>query len=87
MINKEGRVIVYDENNSRTVQKTDSVVDSIIDKFIDRANMGSKKYGTNLDREDLSLSDWLEHALQEHMDAILYLQKIKSMVDGKKRSY
>ena len=30
-----------------------------------------------LDRTDLSLIEWIEHAKQEHMDAILYLEKIK----------
>ena len=39
--------------------------------------MGKKKYETDLDRTDLSLVEWIEHAKQEHMDAILYLEKIK----------
>jgi len=81
---KDYEVISYDKDNSRTVLKTDSIVDSIIDKFISRSNVGKKKYGTNLDRSDLSLDEWIEHALQEHMDAILYLQKIKSVIGGSK---
>ena len=55
----------------------DSIVASIIKQFEDRSAMGKKKYGTDLDRQDLSLLDWIEHAKQEHMDAILYLEKIK----------
>jgi len=81
---KDFEVISYDKDNSRTVLKTDSIVDSIVDKFIDRSLVGKKKYGTNLDRSDLSLDEWIEHALQEHMDAILYLQKIKSVIGGSK---
>jgi len=77
-------VISYDSSNSRTVLKADSIVDSIVDKFIDRSRVGKKKYGTNLDRTDLSLEQWIEHALEEHMDAILYLQKIKSVIGGSK---
>jgi len=53
----------------------DSIVRSIIDKFTQRAEFGVKKYGTDLDRTDLDLEDYLEHALEEHMDAILYLTK------------
>ena len=68
----------------RTVPKTDSIVDSVIDQFISRAQVGKQKYKTTLDRDDLGLSEWIEHALQEHMDAILYLQKIKVLLDGKK---
>ena len=81
---KDIEVISYDSANSRTIVKTDSIVDSVVDKFIDRARFGKKKYGTDLDRTDLSLEEWIEHALQEHMDAILYLQKIKSVIGGSK---
>ena len=55
----------------------DSIVTSIIKQFEERSAMGKIKYGTDLDRTDLSLVDWIEHAKQEHMDAILYLEKIK----------
>jgi len=81
----DDKAIVYDEKNSRTILKTDSIVDSIVDSFIDRAKFGKLKYNTDLDRLDLSLSDWLQHAIEEHMDAILYLKKIKSIVDGKNK--
>jgi len=55
----------------------DSIVASIIKQFEDRSVKGKEKYGTDLDRTDLSLLDWIEHAKQEHMDAILYLEKLK----------
>jgi hypothetical protein len=57
--------------------KPDSIVSSIIDQFIERSKKGKAKYGVDLDRTDLDLLDWIEHAKQEHMDAILYLEKIK----------
>ena len=55
----------------------DSIVASIIKQFEDRSVKGKQKYGTDLDRQDLSLLDWIEHAKQEHMDVILYLEKLK----------
>ena len=55
----------------------DSIVASIIKQFEDRSVKGKQKYGTDLDRQDLSLLEWVEHAKQEHMDAILYLEKLK----------
>ena len=55
----------------------DSIVSSIIKQFEERSAAGKVKYGTDLDRTDLSLVEWIEHAKQEHMDAILYLEKIK----------
>ena len=66
-----------------TKENTDSVVFSIIKQFKERARIGREKYGTDLDRNDLSLNKWLQHAQEEHMDAILYLEKIKKVIDNK----
>jgi hypothetical protein len=57
--------------------KIDTVVASIIAKFERRARMGNQKYGTDLDRADLEKIDWIEHAQDELMDGILYLEKLK----------
>ncbi len=56
----------------------DSVVNSVISKFISRSNVGIDKYGLTLDREDLEFDEWIVHAQEEHMDAILYLEKLKN---------
>jgi len=61
-----------------------SIVNSIIDSFISRANFGYQKYGQTLDRTDLTLLDWIQHAQEEHMDAILYLEKIKKELSHQK---
>jgi hypothetical protein len=57
---------------------TDSIVNSVITQFVKRSNVGLAKYGTTLDRTDLSLLDWVQHAQEELMDGILYLEKIKN---------
>jgi hypothetical protein len=69
--------------NERIIPTTDSIVDSVIDQFVERASFGKQKYGVDLDREDLSVLEWIEHAKQEHMDAILYLEKLKKIVETK----
>ena len=58
----------------------DSIVKSVLSKFVSRAEFGMKKYGTSLDRKDLQILDWIQHAQEEHMDAILYLEKLKQTV-------
>ena len=68
---------------SREVEQTDSIVDSIIDQHITRAQMGKNKYGTDLDRTDLSVIDYLQHAKEEAMDLALYLEKTIQMLKGK----
>ena len=55
----------------------DSIVKSVIQKFVKRSQLGKEKYGTDLDRTDLKLDDWITHAQEELMDGILYLEKIK----------
>ena len=57
--------------------KVDTVVASVIAKFERRARTGNQKYGTDLDRTDLEKIDWIEHAQDELMDGILYLEKLK----------
>ena len=66
----------------RTILKTDTVVDSIVDSFISRASKGKDKYGHTLDRQDLSVLDWINHAQQELQDGILYLEKLKKTLGG-----
>jgi len=55
----------------------DTVVYSVIQQFTQRARVGKAKYGTDLDRQDLSILEWIQHAQEEHCDAILYLEKLK----------
>ena len=64
----------------KTMLTKDSVVNSVISQFAERSRIGLEKYGTTLDRTDLSLLDWVQHAQEEMMDGILYLEKIKRMI-------
>ena len=57
----------------------DSVVQTVIKKFNQRSEVGQKKYGTTLDRKDLTFLDWANHMQEELMDAILYLEKLKQV--------
>ena len=60
------------------MESTDTIVDSIIKKFKQRSEVGKEKYGTTLDRTDLKPLDWIQHAQEELMDGILYLEKLKT---------
>jgi hypothetical protein len=57
----------------------DSIVTSVIEQFTTRAEFGEKKYGVNLDREDLKFQEWITHMKEELMDAILYLEKLEKL--------
>jgi hypothetical protein len=61
----------------------DKIVQEIKDKFEKRSQLGIKKYGTTLERDDLSAEEWVNHLQEELMDAILYLQRLKHDINGK----
>jgi hypothetical protein len=63
--------------------KYDSVVSSVISMFEQRAKIGQIKYGQTLDRNDLSFLQWIQHAQEELMDGILYLEKMKKILNKK----
>lgn len=55
----------------------DPIVEAVVKKFRDRSNVGFKKYGTTL--EDNNTDDFLNHLQEELMDAVNYIEKLKSI--------
>jgi len=51
--------------------------EQVIEQIRKRADVGEKKYGVTLEREDLSIIDWLQHLQEELMDAASYIEKLK----------
>ena len=64
-------------------KQMDKHVYSIIQKIKTRSEAGIKKYDTTLEREDLTLVDWLQHAQEEAMDLANYLEVIMSYMTDK----
>ena len=54
----------------------DKIVKRVVDKFQQRSEVGIKKYGTTLEQNNTD--DFLNHLQEELMDAILYIEKLKS---------
>ena len=59
----------------------DKIVEQVQDKFENRSDVGIKKYGTTLDGNQLTLTEWFNHLQEELMDATLYIQKLKNELD------
>ena len=53
-----------------------SIEEKVIDKIRSRAERGWTKYGTTMEREDLTFLEWAVHLQEELMDATIYIQKI-----------
>jgi hypothetical protein len=52
------------------------VEEAVISKIRDRRERGRAKYGTTMERADLSRLDWLRHAQEEAMDLAIYLERL-----------
>jgi hypothetical protein len=63
--------------NTKEVKFRDPVVERVVDKFISRSDIGYKKYGITLEKDNSNLFEWLNHIQEELMDATLYIQKLK----------
>ena len=58
----------------------DKYVESILKRFKTRSEVGIIKYKTTLERSDLTTLEWINHAQEELMDGILYLERLKDEV-------
>jgi len=61
-------------HDNGTIQQEDTVLLAVMAKYYERSKRGQAKYGTNLDRKDYSIIDWLTEAQEEAMDLSLYLE-------------
>ncbi len=59
----------------KVLRNYDSIVEAVRQDLLDRSQVGIKKYDTTLDRTDLELKDWLQHAYEECLDMANYLKR------------
>ena len=53
------------------------IEEQVIEQIRQRAARGKEKYGVTLERDDLSVLEWLQHLQEELMDATTYIEKLK----------
>lgn len=59
-------------------------LDRVTRRMAEREAAGLVKYGTTVDRTDLGPAEWLKHAQEEAMDLVLYLERLREMMEGGK---
>ena len=67
-------------HENEPIQQEDSILVAVMAKYYERSKRGQQKYGTNLDRNDVDLTGWLNHLQEELMDATLYIEKLKKEI-------
>jgi len=53
-----------------------NILQLVIAELKVREERGLNKYGTTVERNDLTELDWLQHAYEEALDLAVYLKKI-----------
>lgn len=64
----------------------DTVVEEVRQDLLSRSELGIKKYGVTLDRKDLNLRDWLQHAYEETLDQANYLKRAIMEIDNDRKT-
>jgi hypothetical protein len=76
------------EKSKESQSMVDPVVEAVCEDLLDRSRLGIAKYGTMLNRTDLTLDAWLVHAYQEGLDQVNYLKRaildMKNLMDDGK---
>ena len=52
------------------------IEDRVIAKIEARAAVGKKKYGTTMERKDLTFRQWITNLQEELLDAVIYAEKV-----------
>lgn len=60
---------------------TSKVTKALIAELEQRDAHGERKYGTTLDRTDLTVCDWIQHAKEEALDKAGYLEALKHKME------
>lgn len=61
-------------------ESKDPLVQEIICRLATRSNMGIKKYGDTMVTSTKDILEWIDEAIEENLDAAVYLSKIKKLI-------
>lgn len=56
------------------------IEDEVCAEIQARAERGLNKYGVTMERGDLNIHEWLQHLLEELLDAAVYVKRLQKEV-------
>jgi hypothetical protein len=59
------------------------IEEQVIERIKRRAMMGKIKYGTTMERKDLTAEQWAVHLQEELLDAAVYLERLIEDIKNK----
>jgi hypothetical protein len=69
------------EDSKQVNIETDIIVQEVKQMYEERSQVGIAKYGTTLEHSTQDTLEFIQHLQEELMDATLYLQKIKHLIN------
>ena len=60
----------------KITEEPDPIVATVIKRMSDRSEEGMKKYGCTMMRDDVTTVGWIDHAIEELLDAAVYLERL-----------
>lgn len=60
----------------RKLNAPDPIVEQVRQKLLDRSQVGIQKYGCTMERDDLTILDFLKHHQEELLDAAIYVERL-----------
>mgnify|MGYP003646448736 CR=1 FL=1 len=73
-----GEAISESKYGGKCVQfEPDPIVARTMKRMGDRSAEGIRKYGCTMEREDVTTTEWIDHAIEEQLDAAIYLERLK----------
>ena len=66
--------------NKKEYDFRDPIIQKVVEKFISRSDVGFSKYKVTLDEDSKSINEWLNNIQEELMDAVNYIEKLKSVL-------
>ena len=61
----------------KITEEPDPIVATVMKRMSDRSEEGMKKYGCTMMRDDVTTVGWIDHAIEELLNAAVYLERLK----------
>lgn len=78
MLNENGRGYTISEID-------DDVIVEVLDRVVARHKRGMETYGISMEDEYLPSTGWIDHTIEELLDAVNYLTKLKRTLNVEKK--
>lgn len=84
---KNGAATIQTREGVRFIQphendhiSTNAILSDVLEKFVTQTEKGVRKYGKTVDPADYSTIQWIDHAIEESIDHIVYLTTLKRKI-------